>query len=354
MKIYVKGFFFANLGDDLFVHMIAKRYPQHKFIVVVNKEYADTFSSVPNVEIIALNKAARAINKFYNIYDVIEKKADITVVISGSIFQEFPNDTNAVSRFSRLPGKNNPTYIIGTNFGPYQTNAYFQAAKRYFAGVKDVCFRDKWSYELFKDMEQIRYAPDIIFGVEKLVDDTLIKEKRCSISVMDFDNKEYLKPYRESYERFLVKIMEYYIARDYEITLLSFCRVEGDELAIDRIVKKLPAEILSKICVKKYNGTNWKEIIAVIRSSSYLVASRFHSMILGSVFQVPVLPIIYNDKTIHAMNDIGCGNYGIKLNELDGYSIENAEYMLIHNIDCVKTQAEEQFKVLDSVLLKKG
>ena len=27
----------------------------------------------------------------------------------------------------------------------------------------DVCFRDLYSYELFKDLSQVRYAPDIVF-----------------------------------------------------------------------------------------------------------------------------------------------------------------------------------------------
>ena len=182
------------------------------------------------------------------------------------------------------------------------------------------------------------------------MDDTLEKEKRCSISVMDFDKKEYLKPYRESYEKFLVKVIEYYMAQNYEVTLLSFCKVEGDELAVDRILKNVSAGVLSKISVEKYNGRNWKDMINTIQKSSYLIASRFHSMILGGVFQVPTLPILYNHKTLHILKDMDCENYGIKLENLDNYNVEHAEYMLINNLKQIKKQAEEQFMVLDEVL----
>ena len=31
MKIYVDAYFAKNLGDDLFVNILTKRYPNHKF-----------------------------------------------------------------------------------------------------------------------------------------------------------------------------------------------------------------------------------------------------------------------------------------------------------------------------------
>lgn len=352
MKIYLKGFFFKNLGDDLFVHMIAKRYPQHQFLAVTNQGFEDQLSMEPNVKVIGLNKIARGINKLFNLYDLIEKKAELSVVISGSIFQEFSEDTEALKRLQSLPGKKNPTYILGVNFGPYETETYYQAARNYFKSIKDVCFRDQWSRDLFADIAQVRYAPDILLGIENIIAGSSEKKANCVISVMDFERKEYLKPFAEQYEQFIVSAMQYYVSNGYGVTLISFCKIEGDEKAIEKILARCSDEIKEKTRVEKYDGQNWKEIIETISQASYLIATRFHSMILGSVFQIPTLPIVYNDKCRHFLADIGCEQYGIFLEQLEHCEMKNIEYMQVDHLDKLKSQAEEQFKALDLILGK--
>lgn len=352
MKIFLRGFFFTNLGDDLFIHMLAKRYPEHTFVMVINKGYEGAFVKEPNIQLIKTNKFVRGIFKIckVDINDKIEKQTELSIIISGSIFQEYKNDTRAMERLLHLPGNNNPTYIVGTNFGPYVTEQYLQTAKEYFRNIKDVCFRDRWSYDIFEELPQVRYAPDIVFNVDNIVEKPLKREKLCVISVMDFDKKEYLKPYREFYENFILHIIDYYVSEQYDIILMSFCKKEGDENAIARIEEACSIEKRERIKTAKYNGNNWKEMVSTIGSASYLIASRFHSMILGMVFQVPILPIVYNDKILHVLQDLGYESYGIRLENLNNTEISKTEFIVCNDIDTIKKQADEQFAALDAIL----
>lgn len=61
---------------------------------------------------------------------------------------------------------NRPFYYISSNYGPYQTQRYFDLSKKTFENCTDLCFRNKYSYELFKDINTIRYAPDVLFSYD--------------------------------------------------------------------------------------------------------------------------------------------------------------------------------------------
>jgi hypothetical protein len=49
-KIFLKAYCYQNLGDDLFVRILAKRYPQTLFYLPMQPRFADSFSDVPNVQ----------------------------------------------------------------------------------------------------------------------------------------------------------------------------------------------------------------------------------------------------------------------------------------------------------------
>lgn len=352
MKIYVRGFFFSNLGDDLFIHLLAKRYPQHTFVLVVNKGYEGTFLTEPNIQVVRMGKIRRGICKLWGIdaCERVEKKTDISVIISGSVFQEFPHDTEAMNRLLRMPGRYHPTYVLGANFGPYCTEQYRNTAKEYFAGLQDICFRDRWSCAQFPDIQQVRYAPDIVFNIDKIVEKPAQNKKRCVISIMNFDQKEYLRPYRKQYEEFILRAIEEYASQQYEIVLMSFCKKEGDEEAVNRIQDACSAHAKERVFIQYYNGTNWEDMVQVIGGANCMIGTRFHSMILAAVYGVPVLPVLYNDKMLHVLEDLGCEACGIRLHDLDKTAISNAPFMVLPAIGQIKELADRQFAGLDAIL----
>lgn len=93
-------------------------------------------------------------------------KFDTSVVLGGSMFIEKNLARNELKE--NIKSKYNTSsslFILGINFGPYKNSYYCDLYKELFSKADDVCFREKYSAELFKDLKNVRVAPDIIFGL---------------------------------------------------------------------------------------------------------------------------------------------------------------------------------------------
>ena len=85
-----------------------------------------------------------------------------------------------------------------------------------------------------------------------------------------------------------------------KIAVVAFCVCEGDDRAAMRVKDRcadLDVEIIT------YNG-DIDEVTRLFNRASMVIASRFHSMIMGFVYNRPVFPIAYNCKTKHYLDDL--------------------------------------------------
>ena len=354
MDIYVKGFFYSNLGDDLFLHILARRYKEHRFHVVINDEYNNSFADEENVVVHDYKKYHRGIDKLLvhihmDYCSIVERMCELNVIISGSIFQEGENDRMAMARLKMLPCHNR-TYIIGVNFGPYVTKNYYSSTKKYLQYAEDVCFRDEWSYNLFSDMKNVRVAPDIVFGAGKLVAKSDKSNKVVFVSLVDVKSKHNIAAYEKKYIQFIVDYVVKCAKEGYRIILSSFCKMEGDETAVSTVLNELPKDVFKMTEPLFYNGRNWDELLKCIQMSEKVIATRFHSMILAMVYKVPVLPIVYNDKIRRFLDYIGKNEAGIAMAELENYQISEKDFVIVDNIDTLQMSSEKQFEKLDTTL----
>ena len=88
-----------------------------------------------------------------------------------------------------------------------------------------------------------------------------------------------------------------------------------------------------------------------------MIATRFHATILAIASGRPVFPIVYSDKTINVLKDIGFyGNYA-DLRNMDqisyAYSKSNFKYSQIIDTEELKKMSEGHFAMLDRCLNKK-
>lgn len=344
MKVFVNAYLENNLGDDLFFDILKNRYKGNKFYIMS--------SSMKKEEdvVVYKNKFINRIIRRFELKKFLTSKCDVIVSIGGSMYMEQKNDKNRKFFLGKKP-----YYILGSNFGPYHSDTYFNNAHKFFEGAKDVCFRDKYSYDLFSDISVVRYAPDIIFSLDvKDLENIKNNEKRAIFSIISCENKIDAK-YEAKYQDAIISMTKKLINDGYKITYMSFCKAESDELAIEKILEKLDDKIKSDVETYYYRG-NIRETLNILNNANVIVGTRFHSIILGMLLNKAVIPIIYSDKTKHVLEDLKFIGKTVDIRDLDSVNIEdlfteeNINYRI--NIERIKKEAEEQFKELDKVLYK--
>lgn len=292
----------CNLGDDLFIQTLLRRYPDKKFFLRAAPKYTEYLIKEPNLSAngaLSFN-ASRVVGKVSKkllrfIHSKKTERFDAAVRIGGSVFIERDNADN-----NFFPEKNKHFFIIGANFGPYKTQAFLDSRKKKIKSSESCCFRDKYSYNLFADIPQVSYAPDVLFGCPFLPRRT--EGDHVGISVIDLNNHSSLREYAADYEQGIKNICDHWTGRDKTVKLLCFCNDEGDTKVADRIA--LLCNSPGKIERVVYSGDTVR-FLSELNSCETIYATRFHAMILGWAMGKNVVPVIYSNKQTNVIDDIG-------------------------------------------------
>ncbi|RHV39185.1 polysaccharide pyruvyl transferase family protein [Ruminococcus sp. OM05-10BH] len=309
-KIFVNAYLNNNFGDDLLIYLLCQRYPDFEFYINADETYIEHFEGVWNIHGIEYknNILKKIINRLLillkcprlQILKLKKENFDINILLGGSIFIEnksFWEVKYNEEKFLRKYIEKN--LIMGSNFGPYQSEKFFKSYKREFSKYDFISFRDKYSYNLFPHCPQITMGADIAFSGNYFP-----QEKRnnyCLISVIDCKRRTDLKQFDDNYIKMISNIVKAEVSNK-EIILASFCDNEGDIETINRIIRTLSDDEKTK--VKIYRHKNVCESIMMITGASLIIGTRFHSIVLALKCGIPILPIIYSDKTKNLLNDI--------------------------------------------------
>ena len=302
-KIMVYAYTKVNLGDDLFIKILCDRYPNAKFRICAPSQYKDIFKNTKNLRcyssesflVRSINFLARTLFKNINFFEkLMASRCDAGVYIGGSLF------------------------IQGENWENYM-NTYIKPKK-------------------------IKNKPFYLLGAKNQV----------AISVIKPSYREKLKGYDSIYYNKVKDIALEYINNGIKVVFISFCKSEGDEDAIENIIGRIPDKCKDKVEKYHYRG-NIGNIMDLLSESKYIVATRFHAMILGWVFNKYVLPIVYSSKMTNVMNDVGFeGIYTCieNINDFDVKDIIDKIGLNKINISNQIINSEKHFEYLDKYIYK--
>lgn len=338
MKIFVKFYAARNLGDDLFLKMLIDRYKNIDFYTFSSRQedYEDCMEQYKNLAF--TDKRLEELDEEMNRYDAY-------IYIGGSIFMESEQSIEANKKQLEILDKckkiNKPFFYIGSNFGPYKTEEYFELIKNVLSKSTDACFRDQYSYNLFKELENVRYAPDVIFGydipkIEKIKD-------TVGISVIKPSLRKSLTGYDDKYYSFLVKNIVNCIDCGNEVHLFSFCDVaEEDEEAILEITNRLPEGYKDRVNSHLYNGSI-EEFVSNYGRMEYMVCTRFHSMILSNILRQKAYILSYSDKIDNVIKDLDLTDKFVDIRNIQDdtiLDINDFSVMNYHNGELAKNSSK--------------
>ncbi|SHR97647.1 colanic acid biosynthesis protein [Mycobacteroides abscessus subsp. abscessus] len=361
-KILVDAYFQQNLGDDLFIKVLLDRYPNFEFhLLTAKKEYELTFRHYKNIKILKsseLKFGKWSYNLFYKLNESFLnfRQYDAYVLIGGSIFIQNSNWEEQLKERSYLPKKFNElgkkTFIIGANFGPYDNKLFHEKYKSFFTMFDDICFRDKYSYNVFKESNNVRMGPDVIFNLK--IEEIEKLDNTIGISLIDLETRENLVKYSHNYNMKSKEIITGLVDAGYKIRLFSFCENEGDNKVINDILKNIDENYLENIKVINYKG-NINEILKDLQECCTVIGSRFHSIILSLLFKSKTIPIIYSEKTTYQLNDLNFKGNNYTIRDIDQLNLNIIKGIIeddsfIPSFEFLESP-EVQFKALDLINL---
>lgn len=343
-KVFILAYARQNLGDDIFIKMLLERFPNIDFFIKVpNYEYVRWLDeNYKNLSVSVGKDTDIQLNKM-NV-----EEYDGYVYIGGSIFMEGGKVYNLSESFfefvNKCKEKNIPFCYISSNYGPYQTQTYFELSKKNFETCTDICFRDLYSYNLFKNISSVRYAPDYIFNLD-------LKKKsknKDSIGISVINRGE---EFNKKYYSFLCNNIEKLLQEGKDIYLFSFCKHEGDEITIDYILNKFKNS--SKIHDIRYDG-DINKFLKIYTNMEYMITLRFHAMILSLIAGQKIMVMSYSKKIDNVIDDLKLDLNLIKMNEIN----ENVEINLNdfkeideNKIKKISIEAAEQEKAIKDFII---
>lgn len=251
---------------------------------------------------------------------------------------------------NKFKNKKKKTFIIGANFGPYKNDFFAERYKEIFIEYDDICFRDNYSYNLFKKFKNVRLAPDVVFNLK--INKSIPKEKTVGFSFIDLSKREELKEYSIKSNKKMVELVEHCSNEGYSIKLFSFCENEGDLSIANYIKKSVGDKIKDNIKIINYQG-NIEEFLAEFHSCELIIGTRFHSIILALLFNQGLFPIIYSEKTLNVLRDLNMTKNFCKVKDLDSLEVKSILNKAINNRlekKSVLTESKKQFQELDLFL----
>ena len=128
-------------------------------------------------------------------------------------------------------------YYIDCNFGPYRTERYLKYVYESLRSAYDVCFRDSYSYGIFKELPQARMAPDALFGYPSYPQKK--KGSGVAFSVIHPSARSGLEIYAEEYYEEVDEAIRSCASEKKRGALFSFYSYEWDDSAIEKIVSRI-------------------------------------------------------------------------------------------------------------------
>ena len=290
----IEGYVENNLGDDLMFKNVIENTNYDEYIILGSKN-GITYPIKKSNKMKFISKKQFKIMVLKDIFLKFKSKHIDLAYVGGSLFMDRGNGKVArgkqrFSFFCWLVGIK--TFVVGSNLGPiYNEDLYSKNILKFSKLVKNWSVRDQFSYDFLRGLgiKNAKMLPDIVFGTN--VSDFEIKnDKKICISVVDYKDasKRYDDKNSENYYKDIIDWANYFNENGYIINLLSF-QNKADIPILNKLIEKIPfADIV------EYNGEN---ILKEIASSEYIIATRFHSAILGSLFDKKMVVYSYNNKT---------------------------------------------------------
>ncbi|BCB05866.1 polysaccharide pyruvyl transferase family protein [Bacillus sp. KH172YL63] len=303
MKVLIVGWFGEkNIGDELILEstyeQVMKRINPDKIYIASNQKVSKKYNWIYDHEF-TMKSWAKLILRA-NIWENIRAYKEVDIIlysVGGGV-----SDWNKVvirrlinrMKFFKLLGKKQ--YFIGVGAGPFVGNVKKEKIKDVFSLADSILVRDKTSKDNLDKLglNNIILSNDIVFENENLrefYEKNKMVTKKDQVSIIPTplfynslwnNNEQRLEEYINSM-REIIK----FLSEKYDVLIIPFQKEFDKQYFINHLTD-------CEFSVLDYN--KYEEVYTEIIKSKFVVPMRFHGMVLSTLFETPMIPIIYDHK----------------------------------------------------------
>lgn len=345
MNIRLTAYYDRNFGDDMMVRLAAAALGEHRlFLEQGREEFLVPFRGLDNVCFPSERKNA--------IYDG-------ELRVTGSYFMVRREEHIRYIRDRGLDERREKRRlrfkcILGCSAGPFVSLRAERAARFDIGNYDLITVRDRYSYDLIKKYNKRAFVhcfPDIVFS---LPDDWIPAPTGEGLLGMVVHNDIIAPRDNGAFARRMAQVCDKYIEKHGRPVLLFVfdIGVELDILCACNIKAWSKYPDMLEIVLHEDNGDH---VLRQMARCGTVVSARLHGVILALRMGIPVLPVLYTDKTQHVLDDLGFTGKRYTVEEFVAASVESiyeetagaARFVLPAGISA---EADRHFEVFRSYL----
>ena len=303
MNIYLEAFVDTNFGDNLFVHTVASRYPQHTFHMLKRDGYEESYQRLLQYEKnICLIEAGE--NKTFL------SNMDAMMIVGGDIFGEHTDYGGLLSSVETIKKQGGQVFLLGLSLLESYSPEISYSLKLLFTWADVIVVRETVTCKQIQTIvpkTNVMAATDMAFALD--VTD-IISEKTekgvLGISV----RKKIPRNTPDAYTQYCESIantVEYYLKIDETNTVRFLALSKGvfaDEAVADDITALCPEQCRARIQCVPFEG-DVDGYIREMQRCEKLLCTRFHALVFAILLKKPFVPIVYEEKTKRLLWEIG-------------------------------------------------
>ena len=260
-------------------------------------------------------------------------EADMQVCVGGGYLRAKDNHSSTVILMlmfhqiwlAKLLGK--PVYLYAQSFGPYPKKIQYKIASWGLKQADLLLVRESKSFALVKKIgvprERIFQVPDSAFMFQPKVNPEARKwlglSSQSSDKIVGVTARTWLPAKEQAqYEQALAAFIDSVSSRPgYKVAIIAQVTLE-EQNDDDRVVGRR----IYEMCKHKADVVfldrrfNHYEIKSVFANLTYLIGTRFHSVIFALTAGVPAIAIEYEHKTSGIMQDLDLGHWVIPMEKV--------------------------------------
>lgn len=305
---------FPVTREELLVFTNSPEQTKEKFGVQVRKLYYKK-KTAPTTLLATVRKHRSVI-----------RELDLLIIGGGGILMDLYTHSlvlfgmyGKIARYTKTP------YVIfSAGAGPIETVKGKVILRSLVNQAELVTVRDKASVDVLKSIgvnRDISVIADPAFYVQPPESKKTVEEEKTiqvGVTAVPYFHADYWPTEdKEKYENYvtgMVKNLESLLQASPKIRINFFATKHPQDTAVSKDIKnRIPSNNRCKVYDVRLDQS---EILKKLKEQDIVIGTRLHSLILALVVQKPIIGVAYHHKVKDFMNDIGCQDYLISMDDL--------------------------------------